>query len=317
MEDIESELQRIKEFEIQHGLNKRTPPSTKGFICFLCNATFVSSSALMKHECAHLELLLFECPEESCRMKFICKSILLAHHRKVHFVALEGKDIHGNQSLIDLYHRVRTIHKHRIEKYKEFVVLKPQVITDVKEGPEEEEPTCNSINCNPYSCSQCSKSTFGSLAEFYYHFHHEHYSLVPEEFFNKDVNSKGLEDQYQAVTCKVCGFQTQKEDILARHVSEVHKYGQQEYDKFIEMPKVEYVPKATRPRKYRCRYCMLYTAVKKFTVHRHIRNYHEIQETFEGDVLIIPEHEQIQLHQQLQKEQQQEQLYLLDKQFNG
>ena len=73
------------------------------------------------------------------------------------------------------------------------------MITDVKEGPDEEGPTCNSINCNPYSCSQCIKSTFGSLAEFYYHFHQEHYSLVPEELFNKDTNSKCLEDQYQAL----------------------------------------------------------------------------------------------------------------------
>ena len=275
----------------------------------------------MKHECAHLELQIFECPKENCRMKFICKSILLAHHRKVHFVALDGKDINGNQGLIELYNRVRMIPKDYIERYKEFVVLKPQVITDsmkeeLNECEDEGETRKEFVNCNPYSCSRCEESTFGSLAEFYYHFHQKHYELIPE-FFNEGSDMKSLEDQSQTVTCKVCGFQTQKGDILARHVSEVHKFDQDEYDRFIEIPKAEYIPKVTRPRKYRCRYCMLYTAVKKFTVHRHIRNYHEIQDTYEGDVLLIPEHEQVQLHQQLQQEQQHQQLYLLDKQFNS
>lgn len=273
----------------------------------------------MKHECSHLELQLFECPQDNCRMKFICKSILLAHNRKIHHESLDGKEINGNQGLIELYNRVRTIPKNHIERYKQLVVLKPQVIPNgMKEESNEgvENQTRESfVNCNPYSCSKCEKSTFNSLAEFYYHCHQKHYDLFPVSS-KQESNVKIHEDQITD-TCKVCGFQTQKEDILFRHVSEVHKLDRDEYHRFVEIPKVEHIPKVTRPRKYRCRYCMLYTAVKKFTVHRHIRNYHEIQDTYEGDVLLIPEHEQMQLHQQLLQEQQQQQLYLLDKNLNN
>ena len=135
---------------------------------------------------------IFECPKEDCRMKFICKSILLAHHRKVHFGALDGKDINGNPELIELYNRVRTIPKDHIERYKEFVVLKPQVFTDsMKEEPsecEDGEARKEFVNCNPYSCSRCEKSSFGSLAEFYYHFHQKHYDLVPEMFNDESMS---------------------------------------------------------------------------------------------------------------------------------
>merc|ERR1719351_297513 len=89
--------------------------------------------------------------------------------------------------------------------------------------------------------------------------------------------------------CKCCGFDTVSENVLERHIREVHGLTEQQYEAYIP-PEIKSVPKVFRPRKYRCRYCLTYTAVKKFTVHRHIRNTHEIKETFEGDVLLISDY---------------------------
>ena len=97
----------------------------------------------------------------------------------------------------------------------------------------------------------------------------------------------------EKLRCKCCGFETINSQVLQRHVSEVHRFTPEMYDQYIEPPKMEPAPKLFRPRKYRCRYCLVYTAVKKFTVHRHIRNTHDIQETFEHDVLLISESEHL------------------------
>jgi hypothetical protein len=173
---------------------------------------------------------------------------------------------------------------------------------------------------HPYRCKSCDSGFFSNLAEFYIHFDSYHRDQVrvdevieePSDL-NSDSNvqygsylnsSPGLQHPVavqpssQTHKCKCCGFDTVSENVLERHIREVHGLTEQQYEAYIP-PEIKSVPKVFRPRKYRCRYCLTYTAVKKFTVHRHIRNTHEIKETFEGDVLLIsdynlhlPQHDQ-------------------------
>ena len=163
---------------------------------------------------------------------------------------------------------------------------------------------------HPYKCKCCDSGFFSNLAEFYIHFDCFHRDQVQvnddteESDLNSDSNvqygnyynsSSGLQhpvavqpNQFKH-KCKCCGFDTVSENVLERHIREVHGLTEQQYEAYIP-PEIKSVPKVFRPRKYRCRYCLTYTAVKKFTVHRHIRNTHEIKETFEGDVLLISDY---------------------------
>ena len=95
--------------------------------------------------------------------------------------------------------------------------------------------------------------------------------------------------ELEKIKCKVCGFETPNISLLDKHIAEVHRFTPEMYDGYVEAPKVEPMPKIFTPRKYRCRYCLLYTAVKKFTVHRHIKNTHGIQESHESNILLISE----------------------------
>ena len=177
---------------------------------------------------------------------------------------------------------------------------------------------------HPYRCKSCDSGFFANLAEFYIHFdcYHRDQVQIDDEFEKPDTNpdsnvqygnyynsSAGLQhpvavqpNQFKH-KCKCCGFDTVSENVLERHIREVHGLTEQQYESYIP-PEIKSVPKVFRPRKYRCRYCLTYTAVKKFTVHRHIRNTHEIKETFEGDVLLISDYN---LHLQQPNQPQQSQ----------
>ena len=178
---------------------------------------------------------------------------------------------------------------------------------------------------HPYKCKSCDTGFFANLAEFYIHFDNYHRDQVhiDEEVkkssdMNSDTNiqygnylnsSPGLQHPVAVQPsqfkhkCKCCGFDTVSENVLERHIREVHGLTEPQYEAYIP-PEIKSVPKVFRPRKYRCRYCLTYTAVKKFTVHRHIRNTHEIKETFEGDVLLISDYN---LHLQQPEQAQQSQ----------
>ena len=185
---------------------------------------------------------------------------------------------------------------------------------------------------HPYRCKSCDSGFFANLAEFYIHFdcYHRDQVQIEEDTEDSDLNSdsnvqygnyynssSGLQhpvavqpNQFKH-KCKCCGFDTVTENVLERHIREVHGLTEQQYEAYIP-PEIKSVPKVFRPRKYRCRYCLTYTAVKKFTVHRHIRNTHEIKDTFEGDVLLISDYnlhlqQSDPTHQPQQQQQQQQQ----------
>ena len=272
VEEVESELQRIREFERQQGLDRKSVPSTTGFKCWLCSDYFISNSSLMKHELGHLELWPYQC--QDCSTRFNMKALVVTHCKQVHGKRVDIKKVVGDKDKLELHQKVRKIPRQRIEKFKKFVAMKPTVIPSIK-----------GLSCNPYGCTEC-RDSFANLAEFYYHFDQIHSDLVQPEDCQPNAEEKKL------TSCQSCGFQANDPQILQRHIEQLHL-------KESPVAKVEYTPKITKPRKYRCRHCHTYTAVKKFTVHRHIKNHHGAQETFESDVLLIPEAEQLELHKQL------------------
>ena len=129
-----------------------------------------------------------------------------------------------------------------------------------------------------------------NIAAFLDHFHNSH----GHEFSNliEEINitmEEVVPVELEKFKCKVCGFETPNVNLLDKHIAEVHRFTPAMYEGYIEAPKVEPMPKIFTPRKYRCRYCLVYTAVKKFTVHRHIKNTHGIQESHESNILLISE----------------------------
>ena len=89
--------------------------------------------------------------------------------------------------------------------------------------------------------------------------------------------------------CKKCGLETLSTKVLDSHVREIHQMSQSEHETYVPPPVVQLEPKPFRPRQFRCRHCVTYTAVKKFTVHRHIRKVHKIQDSTDQDLMLINE----------------------------
>ena len=282
-EKIESDFQKIREFEIQHGLNRQDVKVAKEYICWLCKKVCQSNLVLLKHELAHLNLSPFECT--FCSSKFKEKVALQSHLDKKHGEKVPASAVKGNTGVLALFERVKRIPPNLVEVYQEYKELSPTVV-----GSSNGQKTVNTL-----SCRKCVNGSSENIAAFLDHFHNAHgYEFASEndEVMN-NADDIDMEEMGEKLRCKCCGFETINSQVLQRHVSEVHRFTPEMYDQYIEPPKMEPAPKLFRPRKYRCRYCLVYTAVKKFTVHRHIRNTHDIQETFEHDVLLISESEHL------------------------
>ena len=213
--------------------------------------------------------------------KFKKNALLNNHLDKSHNDKRPADSIKPNPGVMALYHRVRKINAKLIDVYQEHKDMKPTVVEDTNGGK-----TVNTI-----SCKKCVNGSSANIAAFLDHFHNAH----GHEFSNliEEINATTDEDvsnvELEKFKCKVCGFETPNVNLLDKHIAEVHRFTPEMYDGYVEAPKVEPMPKIFTPRKYRCRYCLLYTAVKKFTVHRHIKNTHGIQETHESNILLISE----------------------------
>ena len=282
-EKIESDFQKIREFEIQHGLNRQDVKVAKEYICWLCKKVCQSNLVLLKHELAHLNLSPFECT--FCSSKFKEKVALQSHLDKKHGEKVSASAVKGNPDVLALFERVKRIPSNLVEIYQEYKELSPTVV-----GSSNGQKTVNTL-----SCRKCVNGSSENIAAFLDHFHNAHgYEFASEnDEVTNNTDDLDTEEMGDKLRCKCCGFETINSQVLQRHVSEVHRFTPEMYDQYIEPPKMEPAPKLFRPRKYRCRYCLVYTAVKKFTVHRHIRNTHDIQETFEHDVLLISESEHL------------------------
>jgi len=281
VEHVEEEFARIREFETQHGLNRQEFKASREFICWLCKKDCQSNQGLLKHEFSHLNLSPFECNQ--CGMKFKMKVLLQSHLDKRHNEKVSASVIEGNPEIMRLYERIRKLPSNIIDAYNEF--------KNADSSMEERSGEKRSILV---SCKKCQTANL-NYAEFLDHFHksHGHQFTHLQQQLDNVIVPDTVPESTEMIRCKCCGFETLIPDVLQKHIAEVHRFTREMYDQFIEAPKVEPTQKMYRPRKYRCRYCLVYTAVKKFTVHRHIRNTHGVQETFEHDVLLISESEHL------------------------
>ena len=279
VENVPSEFARIHEFETQHGLNRKEVKAATEYKCWLCKKDFVKNQSLMQHEFGHLNISPYEC--DHCDRKFKKNALLNNHLDKSHNDKRPADSIKPNPGVMALYNRVRKINAKLIEVYQDFKDMKPTVVESTNGGK-----TVNTI-----SCKKCVNGSSANIAAFLDHFHNAH----GHEFSNliEEINATTEEDvssvELEKIKCKVCGFETPNISLLDKHIAEVHRFTPEMYDGYVEAPKVEPMPKIFTPRKYRCRYCLLYTAVKKFTVHRHIKNTHGIQESHESNILLISE----------------------------
>ena len=268
VETVNHELERIREFEVQHGIGRksviRIKDTTKKY-CFLCNEYFEKKEYLVKHELQHLDLRPFVCSVQDCQIAFNVEKNL-----KRHLVGVHGesevdfpKSKIDSQGLVMLYERVRTIPSKMLKIYDQF--------------------KSNS------KCVKCSAPiAFPSLAHFYDHFH----SLHGHEFQSfSQVNQ--LQEQHTSFSkvkliCKCCGMETMSSKVLSRHVKEVHRLDALAYEHYIPPPTVEMQhPKMLTPPQYRCKHCFTYTAVKKCTVFGHIKKSHNIVNLSDNDLLLI------------------------------
>ena len=278
VENVPSEFARIHEFETQHGLNRKEVKAATEYKCWLCKRDFVKNQSLMQHEFGHLNLSPYEC--DHCDRKFKKNALLNNHLDKSHNDKRPADSIKPNPGVMALYHRVRKINNKLVEVYEEYKDMKPTVVENTN--------GCKTVNT--ISCKKCVNGSSANIAAFLDHFHNSH----GHEFSNliEEINitmEEVVPVELEKFKCKVCGFETPNVNLLDKHIAEVHRFTPAMYEGYIEAPKVEPMPKIFTPRKYRCRYCLVYTAVKKFTVHRHIKNTHGIQESHESNILLISE----------------------------
>ena len=214
-----------------------------------------------------------------CSNTFKLKNALKRHYEQVHQdLELMNSPIEMVPELASLYARLRKIEGRLVKEYQEFKEMNQVVYKDDKA-------------LKKIRCKKCGDTTSDALAEFLDHFHTAHGNeFVPSTSQEKDGNVDGTKVAPQeTLTCKCCGFETINPSLLMRHVGEVHNLTHQEYEDYVEAPRVEPTQRIFSPRKYRCRYCLEYTAVKKSTVHNHIKNSHNVQHISDHDVLLISE----------------------------
>ena len=257
VERLEQEFERIRDFEVQHGIGRQTvtkPTNVSAKMCWLCNEYFEKKHLLQIHELKHLELKPFVCTYKDCQMAFNLGKSLCHHLLKCHGDTSEWND--DSHTLFKLYKKVRDVPGSVLKQFDEF------------------KDTNN-------KCLKC-QDQFPSLAHFYDHFCQSH---------GGDIQAKedSICESIQKFTCKCCNLETMSELVLLRHVLEVHSLDQINYENYTPPPLEEIEPKIFRPRQYRCKHCLTYTAVKKFTVHRHIKKCHNIVDSSDNDLMLMTE----------------------------
>ena len=277
-------FEKIKQFEIQHGLNRQDLKNIKEFVCWICKEQFRNNHDRTKHELDHLNMYPYEC--KTCLNRFKLKNALKRHYEQVHQdYELMNSPIEMVPELSGLYARLRRIPGNLIETYQQYKEMNQVVFKNDKP-------------LKKIRCKKCGDTSSDNIAEFLHHFHTAHGHEFSESSLqgNDPIADIVGGPPQDTLTCKCCGFETINPGLLMRHVGEVHNLMQQEYEDYVEAPKVEPTQRIFSPRKYRCRYCLEYTAVKKCTVHNHIKNAHNIQQILDHDVLLISESDHL-LHQ--------------------
>ena len=226
----------------------------------------------------------YEC--KTCLNRFKLKNALKRHYEQVHQdYELMNSPIEMVPELSGLYARLRRIPGNLIETYQQYKEMNQVVFKNDKP-------------LKKIRCKKCGDTSSDNIAEFLHHFHTAHGHEFSESSLqgNDPITDIARGPSQDTLTCKCCGFETINPGLLMRHVGEVHNLMHQEYEDYVEAPKVEPTQRIFSPRKYRCRYCLEYTAVKKCTVHNHIKNAHNIQQILDHDVLLISESDHL-LHQ--------------------
>ena len=249
----------------------------KEFLCWICNEQFRNNHDRTKHELDHLSLSPYEC--KICGHTFKLKNALKRHYEQVHQdMELTNSPIEMVPELASLYSKLRKIEGHLVKTYQDYKEMNHVVSKDDKA-------------LKKIRCKRCDDTTSDSIAEFLDHFHtlHGHEFIQSTSRGNDENENASKNPPQETLTCKCCGFETINPGLLMRHVGEVHNLSHQDYESYVEPPKVEPTQRIFSPRKYRCRYCFEYTAVKKSTVHNHIKNSHNVQHIMDHDVLLISE----------------------------
>ena len=289
MERLETVFEKIKQFEIQHGLNRQDLKNIKEFVCWICKEQFRNNHDRTKHELDHLNMYPYEC--RTCFHRFKLKNALKRHYEQVHQdYDLMNSPIEMVPEQSALYSRLRQIPGHLVaQTYQEYKELNQVVFKNDGKAMKK------------IGCKKCGDKSSDNMAEFLDHFHSTHGKEFVSSQEGQTVDEISMDDSRAhhpqlTLTCKCCGFETLNPRLLMRHVGEVHNMLPHTYEAYVEAPKVEPTQRIFSPRKYRCRYCLEYTAVKKCTVHNHIRNAHHVQQILDHDVLLISESDHL-LHQ--------------------
>ena len=273
--EIAHEFERIKEFETQHGIYRKKVRVDKESQkhCWLCNKYFEKRDRLEIHELAHLDLKPYVCHVKNCSCSFICKRHLKDHVKAAHGESEIPEDC-TNEDLLDLYQRLRKI---------------PGSVLKIF-GKSKSVENLDS-NTRIFYCSLCTKGSgsFETTGHFYQHMSRVH----EEEISEKNPEFVGKIALGEKLVCKICDLETMSSKVLEQHVIEVHKFDWASYQAYIPPPMVQPEPKIFRPRQFRCKHCIVYTAVKKFTVHRHIKKTHGILDSTDNDLLLISDVEKM------------------------
>ena len=286
MQRLEPVFEKIKQFEIQHGLNRQDLKNIKEFVCWICKEQFRNNHDRTKHELDHLNMYPYEC--KTCLNRFKLKNALKRHYEQVHQDSeLMNSPIEMVPELSALYTRLRTIPGQLVETYQQYKEMNQVVFKNEKA-------------LKKIRCKKCGDTSSDNIAEFLDHFHTSHGHEISEPVRQEMDTSMVINGMpsLETLICKCCGFETVNPGLLMRHVGEVHNLMHQEYEDYVEAPKVEPTQRIFSPRKYRCRYCLEYTAVKKCTVHNHIRNAHNVHQILDHDVLLISESDHLMHHLQ-------------------
>ena len=160
IQKLDDVFDKIKQFEIQHGLNQQDLKNTKEFICWVCNEKFRNDRERTKHELDHLNIYPYIC--KICSNVFKEKRGLKRHYDQVHKnKELANSPIEMDPQLASLYNKLKKIDGPLVTTYQEFKEMNHVVFQEGKA-------------VKKIRCKKCDDSTSDNIAEFLDHFHTLH-----------------------------------------------------------------------------------------------------------------------------------------------
>ena len=180
VEKLEEVFEKIKQFEIQHGLNQQDLKNVKEFVCWLCNEQFRNNHERTKHELDHLNIYPYVC--KICSNAFKLKSALKRHYEQVHKdMELTNSPIEMDSQLASLYAKLRKVEGHLIRMYEEYKEINQVLFQGGKA-------------VKKIRCKKCDDMSSDYVAEFLDHFHtiHGHEFIESTRKMN-DVTDNKLE----------------------------------------------------------------------------------------------------------------------------